>query len=74
MLCYETNNRMKAIKAKNLWESHFDKGFNILVNDASSLIMVKSNRSWRVIDLNDPSFQEQLDLWVDEIKQELKHG
>jgi hypothetical protein len=74
MHCYETENRFKAIKAKNLWESHFDKGFNILVNPGSTLIMVKSHRSWRVIDLNAPNFQEQLDFWVDEIKKELQHA
>lgn len=71
MHCYETNNRFKAIKAKNLWESNFDKGFNLLVNDTSTLIMVKSNKSWRVIDLNDPQFSRLLEEWIDEIKEAL---
>jgi len=69
MHCYETNNRFKAIKAKALWESHFDRGFNMLVNDSSTLIMVKSNRSWRLIDLQSHDFSEQLESWIDEIKQ-----
>lgn len=72
MHCYETNNRFKAIKTKNLWSAHFDRGFDMKVNDASTLIMVKSNRSWRVIDLNDPQFSSLLQEWVDEIKASLE--
>lgn len=69
MHCYETNNRFKAIKAKNLWSAHFDKGFDMKVNEGSTLIMVKSGRHWRVIDLNDSQFSKLLQDWVDEIQE-----
>lgn len=72
MLCYETNNRMKAIKAKNLWEKYLGKEFDIKVNDASTLMLVKSDNRWRVIDLASPYFPALLEEFLDEMRTNFK--
>lgn len=73
MLCYESANRMKAIKAKNLYEKYFDRGFGMKVNDRSSLLLVKSNRAWRVIELDSVNFCNQLEEFLDEIRSTIKN-
>lgn len=73
MLCYESENRLKAIKAKNLWESHLGKDFDIKVNDRSTLMLVKSDKRWRVIELDCPDFLIRLDAFLLEMQDFVKN-
>lgn len=68
MLGYVTKNRLRAETEKARHESHFDKGFNMLIRKECTVIGLKANKKWSFVDLDHKDFNAILGSFLNEIE------